>query len=426
MMSLHLWDKVRKRFKELWEQKIFRYTLILHGLYFLISIILTLFLFPNQNDFRVYYKVGEVVLTDIRALYTTTYNWPFRYLPVSSLYFVPFYLMGFEIGFIFFNIINLILNILISWILYKIIILVRRDDHEKDNTRVILYICLYLISVPQVFNYILGQINLYITLLILISLYIFTVKEGMKWDLIGGIILGLSIILKPTTILMIPFLIIMRYDFELKKIEFQFRRSITRVVGVILPLLSNIIMFLMYPELLTGFLTKNFTGSDTIISNHSFSITKLVSNLLLFINIPQESIPIFQIFLSIVLIIGIIGFLVYIFRRSIQYPLLYGYTFGILIMFLTYFDSWDHHLLNLIPLLTIVLFNFPRSSQISKKSIKPSLFFFYFFDLVFMGLFFLTKDFFPFNFASTVFLILSFYGLSKYCITEKNIKKQNN
>ncbi|MHA2123412.1 MAG: glycosyltransferase 87 family protein, partial [Promethearchaeota archaeon] len=200
MMNLHFLDKVKKKFSELWGHKIFRYTLVLHGIFFTLSLIITLLFFPNQNDFRVYYEVGEVVLTDIRSLYTTSYNWPFRYLPVSSLYFVPFYLMGFEMGFIFFNVINLIINILISWFLYKIIILVRRDDHKKDDRRVILYICLYLISLPQVFNYILGQINLYITLLILISLYIFLIKNSLKWDLLGSIILGLSVILKPTTI----------------------------------------------------------------------------------------------------------------------------------------------------------------------------------------------------------------------------------
>ena len=423
MMSLPFLERGRKKFIELWGHKIFKYTVVLHGFFFLFSLIITLLLFPNRNDFRVYYEVGEVVLTDIRALYTTSYNWPFRYLPVSSLFFVPFYLMGFEMGFIFFNLINLILNILICWYLYKIIILVRKDDHEKDDNRVILYICLYLISLPQIFNYILGQINLYITLLILISLYVFLKKKGLKWDLVGSIFLGLSVILKPTTIFMIPFLIIIRYDYERSRFKFNFLKSIIRLVGVILPLLSNLIMFIMIPELLTGFLAKNFTGSDTIISNHSFSITKLISNFLLYINLPQESIPILQIFLSTFLIIGIIGFLVYIFRRKSQSPLLYGFTFGILIMFLTYFDSWDHHLLNLIPLMTIILFNLSRNSRISKISIKPSIFFFNFFDLAFMGLFFLTKDFFPFNFASTVFLILSFYGISRYCLKNNNIKE---
>ena len=75
------------------------------------AIILTLFFYREQNDFLVYYKVGEVVLRDINDLYTEPYLWPFRYFPLSALYFVPFYLMGFDFGFIIFNLINLILNI---------------------------------------------------------------------------------------------------------------------------------------------------------------------------------------------------------------------------------------------------------------------------------------------------------------------------
>ncbi|GAH27093.1 unnamed protein product, partial [marine sediment metagenome] len=59
--------------------------------------------------------------------------WPFRYFPLSALLFVPYYLMGFNLGFIIFNFINFILNILISVILYKVIILVRGNDHEKDD-----------------------------------------------------------------------------------------------------------------------------------------------------------------------------------------------------------------------------------------------------------------------------------------------------
>jgi hypothetical protein len=37
-----------------------------------------------------------------------------------------------------------------------------------------------------------------------------------------------------------------------------------------------------------------------------------------------------------------------------------------------------------------------------------------------MGLYFAVKDIFPFNFASTIFLILVFYGLIKYLNFKKN------
>ena len=87
------------------------------------------------------------------------------------MFFVPFYLLVFEIGFIVFHILILILNVLICIVLYKICKLVKGEDHEKDDKRIIIYISVYLVGIPQMFNYILGQINLYITFFMLISLY---------------------------------------------------------------------------------------------------------------------------------------------------------------------------------------------------------------------------------------------------------------
>jgi hypothetical protein len=90
-------------------------------------------------------------------------------------------------------------------------------------------------------------------------------------------------------------------------------------------------------------------------------------------------------------------------------------------MLLTYYDSWNHHLLNLTPLMIIIIFNLPRHSKLLNY-VKPSLFFFNFFDLIFVGVWYLTYPLFPFNFMGTFFLFLTFYSISKYCI----VKKANN
>ena len=414
-----VFNTTKKRLAELWNMKFFRYAILLHSFYFFLSLFLTLFVLRTQSDFYVYYKVGEIYVNDPNNLYNPAYYvdiWPFRYFPLSALLFVPYYLLGFNLGFIVFNFINFILNILISTVLYKIIILVRGDDHEKDDKRIILYICFYLIGLPQVFNYILGQINLYVTLLILLSLFIFVKYQEIKYQLLASIMLGISIIIKPTTIFMIPFIIVLNYTYEKKKISFDLKLSFLRLFGVLLPLSLNIVMFLLYPDLLSGFLVTNFTGSETVLLNHSFSITKIISNMLLYIGVPSNELNVLPILISVLLVLGSLGLIFYVFRRVNKNNLIYGYTFGILIMFLAYFDSWDHHLLNLTPLLIIMLFNLPRSSEITRKYIKPSFFFLSFLGLVFTGIFWVTQLFFPFNFASTIFLILIFIGASRYCI----------
>ncbi|MHA2123410.1 MAG: glycosyltransferase family 87 protein, partial [Promethearchaeota archaeon] len=342
----------------------------------------------------------------------------FRYFPLSAIFFIPFSFLNFEVAFVLFTILNLFLNVLISILIYKVINLVRNKDHDKNDKRVIVYISIYLMGLPHILNYIYGQINLYITLFILLSLLIYLKYETIKWQLIGSIILGISIIIKPTAFFLIPFLIIVNIDLKKKSLKIDIPKSLIRFTGVMIPLLLNFIIFGMYPSLWGGFLDTNFTGSNPVALNFSFSISKLITNFCYFYNIPFNQL---FILLGVIFVIGGLGFIGYIMRRFETNSIIYGYAFGIIIMLLAYYDSWDHHLLNLIPILIIIMFNLPRNSEIT-KSIKPSLLFFNFFDLAFVGIWYLIYPLFPFNFEATFFLLVVFYSLLKYCLKRNSVR----
>ncbi|MFX1438346.1 MAG: glycosyltransferase family 87 protein [Promethearchaeota archaeon] len=407
--------------KRLWEQKIFRIAIILHLFYFFLSIILFFLVYKEKNDFIIFYNVGEIFINDIENLYNQAYYlWDFRYFPLSALFFIPFSILPFEIAFVAFNILNFLLNILISVILYKIIMLVRFKDHEKDDKRVVVYISIYLMGLPHVLNYIYGQINLFITLFILISLYIFLTYEDLKWQLIGSLILGISIIIKPTASFLIPFLIILTFDLKNKRFRVNFTTSLLRLMGVVLPVLLNFVLFFMYPAIWKGFLETNFTGSNPVALNFSFSITKLITNFCYFYNIPFSQI---FVLLGVTCIVGGLGFIIFLIRRFEKESIIYGFALGIVIMLLAYYDSWDHHLLNLTPILIILIFNLPRQSKIT-NSIKPSLIFLSFFDLAFVGIWYLIFPLFPFNFEATFFLLLAFYAILKHCLKNKKNKSE--
>ena len=416
MISKAKISHIKERFLELWEIKTFKCAIIIHLLYFVLSIVLFALFFKYQNDFIIFYKAGELFSSDITNLYNEAQYiingqpWNFRYFPLSALFFIPFIFMDLTTAFIVFTIFNLILNILICLVLYKIINLVRNDTHKKDDPRVITYISIFLMSAPHIFNYVLGQINLYVALLILISLYIFLKYKGMQWQLMGSIILGVSVLIKPIAICIIPFLLIINFDRDSKKLIFNFKKSSIRIVGALLPLSLNLIVFLAYPVLWEGFINANFSGNTPIILNFSFSITKLITNFYLFYQIPFNQI---FIFILVAGLIGCWGFIIYIIGRFNEESMLYGYLFGILIMLLVYFDSWNHHLLILTPILIIIMFQLQKDSETTRKYIKPNILFLSFLDLPFMGIWYLTQDFFPFNFAITISLILILYGISK-------------
>jgi len=148
---MSLKTRILNRIKELWKHKIFRYALILHSFYFLLSIVLFFLLYKEKNDFIIFYNVGDIFLNDIENLYNqTNYLWDFRYFPLSALFFIPYSILSFESAFVIFNIFNVLLNVLICIILYKTILLVRNKDHENDDKRVILYVCIYLMGLPHI------------------------------------------------------------------------------------------------------------------------------------------------------------------------------------------------------------------------------------------------------------------------------------
>ncbi len=411
-----LFIRVFNKLKEFWNEKIFRYAILVQIFYVLLSIILFFLFLYQKNDFVIFYESGKIFLTDIENLYNqANYLWDFRYFPLSALFFIPFSFLDFGLAFILFNVLNFILNILISLMMYKIIKAIRGQDHETDDKRIILYISLYLMGVPHILNYIYGQINLFITFSILASLLIFLFYKQKKWQLLGSIILGISIIIKPTSFFLIPFLLVIHFDMSAKKLKIDFSTSVLRLIGVLIPVLLNFALFAVYPKLWRDFLSTNFTGSNPLALNFSFSLTKLVTNFCYFFNIPFS-----QLIILIVLVglIGGLGFFSYILRRRNKNYILHGYTIGIIIMLLTYFDSWDHHLLNLTPLLIITIFNLPRRAKLIDY-IKPSFLFFNFFDIIFVGVWFLTYPLFPYNFVGTFFLFVLLYSLMRYFLVKR-------
>ncbi len=405
---------LKERLKELWNFKIFRAAVFLHSFYFILAVILTLIFFRNQNDFIVFMKAGEIFMSDPRILYNQdNYLWDFRYLPLVAIFFIPFYLAGFDLGFVLFNTLSLVLNIYTSVLIYKIALFVRHSDHEKNDDRVILYTCFYLMGVPHVFNYILGQFNVPFIFVILLSLYILLKKNQLKWQLVAGILIGLSIIFKPISLALVPFLLIIQLNVKQKKIIFDFPRSFMRILGVLIPSSLNVLLFYLYPEMFEGFMITNFTGASPIRINFSFSITKLIINFCYVYNIPFNQL---QILFVVGAIVAGVAFFAYLLGEPNQYKIIYGYVLGILIQLLVFYDSWDHHLLNLTPLLIILMFNLPRHSKMTTPYFKRGFFFLNFFDLLFMSFWFLTAPYFPYNFYSTVFLIIIFIGTCKCCV----------
>lgn len=413
-------------FKKFWDKKLFKFALIIHISYLIIASIVTLTSYREFNDFLVFYEVGKVFIKEIENLYDpSNYLWPFRYFPLGALLFVPFSLLPFELAFILFNIFTLFINFVICVLLYKIVGLIRPDENLLNKK--IFFISLYLIAFPHIINYAMGQVNSLVSIFLLWSLYIFLKRSKLEWNFLAGVLLGISINLKPITIFIIPFLISFSFFSKSRINKSEFVLSLIRMLGAFVPILLNFFLFLIVPELMTGFININFTGTDTLIVNNSFSITKLIINALTMLGFETTVLQNLQIIIILVvfLLIGATGFLIFLIRKLKKNSILYGYILGMIIILLVYFDSWDLHLIILIPLLIIsIIYIIDTPSEanrpLSMQSIlTKSFYFFTFVDLPIFGLIYLLRDIFPYNFIPTIILLILFIRIGIYLLKEQ-------
>ncbi|MFX1500474.1 MAG: glycosyltransferase 87 family protein [Promethearchaeota archaeon] len=385
----------------------------------------------NENDYLSFYYAGLNVIKNLPNLYNSSLSpFPFRYLPLSAYLFTPFSILGLELGYFIFQIFNFFLNILSLYLFYKIIQLYKsltknssfnfklnnfKDVFNKEeNESVIHQSAVFLIALPQFMNYFLGQINLLVLVFVLSSLFYF-LKGSMRNDLFGGLLLGFGILIRPTLILILPFLIVLYYNRENKKFTFKFQKSVIRLLGSIVLIFISGIYFLIYPQMLTDFIAVNLTGEYTyaieggIEINPSFSLTRNILTFFQVINVNINGLLIFGI-ICFVILIPIYFF--YIQKNNHPINLINGYLTSILTLLIVYFDSWPHHLVVLTPFLIFFIL-------INKKFKYHNLFKYLHYLIailmvIFWGIFYLTYQYFPFNLGGLILLMLLYYCLIVY------------
>jgi hypothetical protein len=385
----------------------------------------------DNNDFLSFYNAGIIVIEDLPNLYNSSlYLFPFRYLPLSAYFFTPFSLLGLKLGYFVFQVFNFLLNFILIYLIYKIVKNYKKlndssmlfndlnefnDIFKKQNNKSIVnQLVIFLVMAPQFMNYFLGQINVIVTLFIISSLYCF-LKNGDKYDLLGGFLLGFGILLKPTLILILPFLIYLSYSKETKKFTFKIKKTMMRLMGSILLVTISGFYFLFFPEMLKDFINVNLVGEYTytiegaLDINPSFSLTRVV---LIIFNIFNIDINGFLIFIIITVLILVPLYFLSIRNSNQPITLIDGYLAGILVMMIVYFDTWPHHLIVLAPfLIFFVLFHKEFEFY---NILKYCHYLLAVLSVVFWGIFYLTYEIVPFNIGGLVLLMLVYFLIAIY------------
>ena len=240
-------------------------------------------------------------------------------------------------------------------------------------------------------------------------------KGGLKNELIGGILLGLGISIRPTLIFVIPFIIALNYNKTTKEIHFQIKETFLRLVGPIFLLLISGLYFLIFPQMLTDFININLTGEFTYTTegaleiNPSFSLTRIV---LIFLSLVNLDVNGFLIFLLISLLILTPIYLFFYKNSNQPISLINGYLAGILVMLIVYFDTWPHHLVVLAPFL--IFFILIHKDFKFYRLLKYSYYLLAALAVVFWVIFYLTYEVFPFNIGGLILLMVVYFLITVY------------
>ena len=385
----------------------------------------------NNNDYLTFHNAGLLAIKDISNLYNSSlYLFPFRYFPLSAYIFTPFSVLGLEVGYFVFQLFNFSLGMINLYLIYKIIQiyinlntksivsfdLVKFRDVFSDpkNESILHQYAVILIMLPQFMNYFLGQINILVSFFVLLSLFYF-LKDGIRNDFLGGLFLGFGILLKPTLILIIPFVIILNYNKENKAYDFHFKRSFIRLLGPIVLLMLSWVYFLLYPQMFEDFIEVNLGGKYTyaieggLEINPSFSLTRIVLTLTEIFGAKLNG---FLTLITITLLILTPTYYFFIHNSNKPSNLVEGFLGGILVMLIVYFDSWPHHLVVLAPFLAFFLL-FHKNFKFYKM-IKYLYYLLTVLIVISWGIFYLTYEFLPINITGLIIIMTLYFYLLYY------------
>ena len=305
-------------------------------------------------DFEVYYRTAERMVhhQDIYRIQSDG-HFVFKYAPSSAIFFIPFLLFGFGMSkYIFW----LAITVALAWGLSTLafFILKNKDSISNKSINFALFFSI-LAVVPHIhLEWHLGQVNI-----ILMVLYIGVLKYLLEDNDIGvGILLGISIFIKPFGLIFLPYLIVK------KKLRATMYFVLASVVIGVLPIL----FYPSWGELMGLYgawiseLQIELASKQNLLKDANHTLFSVVARYspVQFLLVDKTAEKIYQFIL-----LGFlgIGFLKYIrWGKSLTLPIIGESVILISWIPLLAFTSQNAFIFTL-PLIVYLIFNFPQMEK---------------------------------------------------------------
>ncbi len=327
------------------QKKRFKFSFVITCLIFLVSLFLLLkaLFLGLYPDFSVYYYGSKYFISGKNAyeMGKNLYS-GYSYPPVVLLLFVPFTMLPFASAEFLWTLLNFVFLFVSLFMLAKIFSI---SWHSKMS---LLLMSLVFISFPTKFTFGMGQINIFILLLMVLSLWFLKQKKEM----LSGVFLGVSLMIKFFPILL-PF-------------YFLVKKQTTIIVGLIFSIIAAVLFMLVFVPLRTNiyFINKvvpGFFSESWKLDYYSQSLSAFVGRTF---GIGEVG-SMLKILLTIVVITII--FIAVIKNRKKNFES-FSLQFGAIITatILTNTFSWQHHFVWLVIPFYATLF-YLKKQKFSKK-----------------------------------------------------------
>lgn len=322
---------MKKVFLKIFKIGFFLVSLILfiHLLYSLLSLMEE----SNLNDFQVYYQAAKISLSE--NPYKKEYFSPYNYPPTATLFLLPLTLLPYKLAeflWLMLSFFSLLFSVFLTFNLFF-----------KRTSFVLKFFVstLLLRTFPARFTLVLGQINLIILLLLVLSFHFYQKKR----KILAGFFLGFAGAIKLTPLLLLLF-------YFLKK------EKKTVIASLLTFLSSNLLAFIIFgPQQLLYF----FKEILPLLLKQADSRGMTTTNI-------NQSLEVFLFRLSLTGIFGnlikwfFVFFSLFLVARKIIFknqPLENFKSFSALLLVTTVFIpgfAWQHHFVFLFPALLILVF----------------------------------------------------------------------
>ncbi|GAB4312366.1 MAG: hypothetical protein Kow0069_13130 [Promethearchaeota archaeon] len=319
----------------------------------------------RRLDFKTFYNAGAHLFHDPARLYDDYHFYhdlvafPYRYLPGVAALLYPLSLLDLRVAFVAWT----AGSFSATWWTSKILVAACEADAEAGGAftsvpreTVTRHARLYLLLPAHAANFVLGQVDAFAGLLLLLGFRALGEERNAR----AGLFLGAAVAVKPVFLVVAPFLV--SFDRLVRRGERadELRRAGKALAGAAIPLGMAVLPFVLSPGLFGGFLKVNFSRIQT---SHSFSLTQVILSSIFLAGMDGND-------YATATLLAVAGpALAVALWAHVRSPpskspgglarYLLRALAGTWLLFVAYYDAWGHHLVYAAPVVTLVLLMLP-------------------------------------------------------------------